>query len=190
MAKADKLSKSAKILLYASFFGHFAFGLLAPIYAIFVKNIGGSILDIGIAYAIFSIITGLFILVFSKTIFFQKNVRKIIILGYFLMAICYFLYIFIGNPMQLFFVQIILGIGIGILEIAWDSIFSVSLNEEQAIKNWSLWSGSTNIVLGISAIVGSIIISYFSFTLLFVLMVIFSIISALISFKLLGEKNK
>ena len=189
MGKADRLNKSSKVLLYASFFGHFAFGLLAPIYAIYVKNIGGSILDIGIAYAIFSIITGLFILFFSRTLFFQKNVRKMIIIGYFLMAICYFIYIFIGNPIQLFIVQIILGVGVGILEIAWDSIFSVSLSEEQAIKNWSIWSGSTNIVLGISAIIGSIIIFYFSFTLLFILMTIFSIISALISFKLLGEKK-
>ena len=52
---SSKMKRDPKILLKASLLGFFALGLLTPIYAIFVQNIGGDILDAGIAYALFSI---------------------------------------------------------------------------------------------------------------------------------------
>ena len=41
-------------------------GLLAPIYALYVENIGGNIVDAGIAWAIFSISMGVLLIVFGK----------------------------------------------------------------------------------------------------------------------------
>lgn len=183
------MREDSKILLKASLVGFFAIGLLTPIYAIFVQKIGGDVLDAGIAYAIFSISTGLFIITFGTSKFFSQNIRSLIVTGYILFAIGNLGYLFVQNPIHLFIVQLIFGIAYGILEPSWDSVFAAKLDEKQASKHWSLWSGSSNLILGIAALTGGFIVSIFSFKLLFVIMFIFSLISALISFKILRKFN-
>lgn len=184
-----KMNNRCKILLKASMSASFAMGLLAPLYALFVQKVGGSVLDIGFAYAIFAILTGLFIMIMGNSGFFMKHVRKMVPIGYALMTIAYINYIFVKNPTQLFISQAILGIATGMLEPSWDAVFSEKLSEKQEIKNWTMWSGSINIILGISAIIGSLIISNYSFKVLFILMSVFAAISAIISLGVLRDRK-
>ena len=58
------MKRGLKLLLEADGFVLFGFGLLAPIYAIFVEKIGGDVLDAGIAYAIYLFVLGIFIYLF------------------------------------------------------------------------------------------------------------------------------
>ncbi len=182
------LDSRAKILLYVSLIASFAIGLLGPIYAIFVEEIGGSILDAGIAYAIFSIFTGILIISFGSTKFFARNTRKIVVLGYFILALGNLGYLLVKSPIHLFIVQVVLGIAVGILEPAWDSIYAARLSEKQECKRWSLWSGSTYFLVGIAAIFGGFLASTFSFKILFLIMGALSVISAIISLAILKEK--
>ena len=102
------LDSRAKILLYVSLIASFAIGLLGPIYAIFVEEIGGSILDAGIAYAIFSIFTGILIISFGSTKFFARNTKKIVVIGYFILALGNLGYLLVKSPIHLFIVQVVL----------------------------------------------------------------------------------
>lgn len=186
MKKKFKLSKNSRVLLKSSFLIQAAAGLFAPLYAIFVGRIGGSILDVGIAYALFACLTGIFILITGMSNFFVKNVRKVIVLGYCLLALGYIGYLFVSKPWHLFIIQIILGIAIGVLDPSWDSLYALNLCQEDALKSWTIWTGCVYLIIGISALIGSFIVQKFSFTVLFSIMALFSILSAIISFKILG----
>ncbi|OGZ01344.1 MAG: hypothetical protein A2946_00800 [Candidatus Liptonbacteria bacterium RIFCSPLOWO2_01_FULL_53_13] len=182
------LSASGAILLRASLVMNFGVGLFAPIYALYVEKIGGSILDVGIAYAIFSIVTGTFIILFGTSAFFDRNVRKFVVAGYFLMGLTYLGYLLIESPLHLFIVQIFLGLTNGILEPAWDAVFSAGSNEAQEAKNWSLWSGGVSLIVGFSALLGSYI-AHYSFSAIFIIMSACAFISSAISAKILKGRS-
>lgn len=183
--KNISLSRDAKILLFCNFLGHFALGLLGPIYAIFVQHVGGDILEAGIAYAIYSISIGIFVFLFGTSKFFADRIRQMVVVGYSFLALGSLGYIFVQNTVQLFIIQIILGVAIGILDPSWSGIFSANMSEKKASKSWAIWSGSTNIVIGIAAILGGLIVTQFSFKTLFIIMFIFNIASAILSIRIL-----
>jgi MFS family permease len=176
--------KNSKILLKASIFSNFGFGLFAPISAIFVQKIGGSLLDIGFAYALYCIFTGIFVICFGNSKFYKKNIRKMVVFGYAFQSLCYLGYIFVSSPIHLFIVQIFLGMTAGILEPAWDAVFSAKQSEKEEGRSWVMWTGSINFVAGISAIIGSLIAS-FSFNLIFIIMAVCTAVSAIIASRIL-----
>jgi predicted MFS family arabinose efflux permease len=183
------IRKDSKILLISSFFAHFALGLLGPIYAIFVQGIGGDLLDAGIAYAIFSIFAGIFVILLGTSKFFAKHIRHMVVIGYALLSLSCLGYIFVQNHIQLFIVQTVLGIASGILEPSWDSLFSENMNAKNASKNWALWSGGASIMIGISAVVGSLIASKLSFQIMFIVMFIVSLVAMINSIKIIGKEK-
>lgn len=183
-----QVKKEALILLRASFLAIFAMGLFGPIYAIFVQEIGGDILDAGLAYAIFSIATGLFVLIFGTSKFFSENIRLMVVLGYVLWTVGYAGYFFVQSPTHLFLVQIILGVAGGILEPSWDSVYAAELREAEASYHWSLWSGGQSLITGAAAIIGSFIVANYSFRLLFLIMIAFNLFSVIVSLGVLKKK--
>lgn len=183
-----QMKKEALILLRANFLAIFAMGLFGPLYAIFVQEIGGDILDVGIAYAIFSIATGLFVLIVGTSKLFSSNIRFMVVFGYVLWTIGYAGYFFVQNPVHLFFVQIVLGIAGGILEPSWDSVYAAELGEAEASFHWSLWSGGQSLITGAAAFLGSFIVAHYSFGLLFMIMFVFNLLSAIVSLGVL-KKN-
>jgi len=183
------IRKDSKILLISSFFGHFALGLLGPIYALFVQNIGGDLLEAGIAYALFSIFAGIFVIIFGMSKFFEKHIRHMVVIGYALMSLSCLGYMLVTNSAQLFIVQILLGIASGILEPNWDSLFAEKMPAKDASKNWALWSGGASLMIGISAIVGSLIASKLSFQIMFVLMFMVSLGAMINSIRIIGKEK-
>lgn len=179
-----------KILLLASFLALLPTGLLGPIYAIFVKNIGGDVMEAGVAYGIFAITSGVFILTLGKSRFFRSHLREMVFLGYLLLAIGNAGYLLVKSPIHLFVVQIIVGLAGGILEPSWDGLFSANLTEERATSFWSLWAGGRDIITGIGAILGGILVAMFSFKLLFIVMAIFNVAATFASIQLLKKPAK
>ena len=73
------MKKELKILLTAYCFSTFAFSMLSPIYAIFVEEIGGGILEASYAIAIFTFISGLYPICNSSIFFFfNLNARLLL----------------------------------------------------------------------------------------------------------------
>ena len=60
------MKRILKLLLLADGWVSLALGMLGPIYALFVQDIGGDLLDASTAYFIFMITTGLAIFLISK----------------------------------------------------------------------------------------------------------------------------
>lgn len=163
------MTKLSKTLIKASFVGTFAEQMLLPIWSKLVDRVGGNILDAGIGFAIFSIITGFTVIVLGRTKWYEKNVNWMVFWGFAVAGIAEVSYIFVGNRWELYLVQSIVGVSVGLLNPAWDALYSED-EETSHSKKWSFWSGGVSFVIGVASIVGAFIVKRFGWTTLFVSM--------------------
>jgi MFS family permease len=162
-------SKRARLLLKVSFLVTFAESMLVPMYAAFTEKVGGSILDASIAYGLFSIATGLVIGVIGTRECFEKNTGRFLMVGFLGSVVCDLAYVFVQNKWQLFGAQVVAGLASGLIEPAWDALFTEGI-ETSSAKPWSVWAGGTHLLTGVAAFVGGLIAAWFSFTAMFITM--------------------
>ena len=162
-------SRQARLLLGISFLTTFAESMLVPIYAAFTEKVGGSILDAGIAFAVFSMATGGAVALLGTRSWFQHHIRGFLMLGFVTSAACDISYIFVSNKWELFGAQIVAGLATGLIEPTWDALFTDDI-EHSSAKHWSIWAGGTHLTTGVAALLGGLIVVKGSFTILFATM--------------------
>ncbi len=165
---AMEIGSKTRLLLAASFLGTAAESMLVPIYVPLAHRAGGSIIDTGIGLALFSITTGIFVTTVGVTQWFHNNIRKLLVVGFLLAGIADLGYIFVETRLQLFLVQSIVGLALGILNPAWDSIYSVT--REDPTRKWVIWTGGVNLATGLAALAGTYLVSHYSFNVVFIFM--------------------
>jgi MFS family permease len=176
----NSFSRQRRLLVVISLLTTFAESMLVPMYAVFTESVGGSILDAGIAFACFSMATGVFVSLVGTRPCFQNHVKTFLVLGFLGSAACDLSYIFVQNRWQLFGAQVIAGLATGLVEPAWDSLFTDAI-EDSSARHWSIWSGGTHLVAGVAALLGGVIVAYFSFKVLFVSMGIIDMFAAFLA---------
>jgi DHA1 family bicyclomycin/chloramphenicol resistance-like MFS transporter len=179
------MKKDLRVLLAASMFSNFAFGLFGPLYAVFAQMVGGDILAVSGAWAVFALVTGLLTIVFGKLGAMKVSKKAMVTIGYFVFGLGYLGYFFVEDTLGLFLVQVILGIGTAVIEPAWNAIYSISLEKGKESYQWSIWSGIVSIVVAVAAISGGFIVSIFGFKALFLIMFCFDVIAAFVTYKVL-----
>lgn len=100
------MHKQLKLFLIGNSFFVLAVGMLGPIYALFVKKVGGDALVAGTAWAVFMVISGLGVLIMGKIQDNLKRDKPMILIGYALQSLGLIGYYFVSNVAQLFIVQI------------------------------------------------------------------------------------
>ena len=91
------MHKQLRLFLMANSFFAFAAGMLGPIYALFVKQIGGDVLAASGAWATFMIVSGLGIFLMGKIQDKIKREKPVIIIGYSLQSLGFLGYFFVSN---------------------------------------------------------------------------------------------
>lgn len=180
------MKKGLKILLLADMWATLAIGMIGPIYAIFVEEIGGDVLDASWAYFAFMITSGVIMYLISHWEDRVKHKEKLVIIGYSLSAIGFLSYYFVNSQMSLIITQIILGLSEAILIPAYDAMYSGYLDKNKEASEWGDWESMRYIVTAISAIIGGYIVHAYNFKVLFLVMFgtsIFSIITSVWLFK-------
>lgn len=177
------MNKGYKILLTASLLSGFADNLIGSFYAIFVQKIGGSILDIGYSMTIFSIATGILIMLVGR-ISDKINKKFITVLGYLLFALGNFAYLFITHPYQLFALQIVFAIGAACLTAPLTVLFTEFISKKDAGLQWSLGAGGSRITTGLAVLSGTFILKFAGFEVLFITMAILGLIAVCIQMSL------
>lgn len=178
----NSLSRRARLLLQISFLTTFAESMLVPMYAAFTEKVGGSILDAGIAFAAFSIATGGVVALLGTRPWFQLHIKSFLVLGFFVSALCDLSYVFVANRWELFGAQVVAGLATGLIEPAWDSLFTDDI-EHSSAKHWSIWAGGTHLVAGVAALLGGVMVSCFSFTALFVAMSVIDTLAIVVAWR-------
>ena len=162
--------------------------MLGPIYAIFVRSIGGDILEAGAAWSIFMIISGVGIFFMGRI---ENKLRKdkfFMICGYSLICLGFLGYYFISNVTQLFIIQIVLGIGTMIVIPARDSFYTQYLEKGKFTSQWAAWESVAYITSGLGALIGAFIAKIFGFKYLFLIMFTMSFVGLILSMQL-NDKN-
>ena len=182
------MSFKYKILLVAGLLCNFGENLLGPFYAVFVEKIGGSVLTIGYSHTLYLISSGFLIIVIGK-LSDKLNKEWITILGYFLFMISALGYIFISHPWQLFILQIIASIGTACLASPLTSLMSHYINKKDEGFQWALSGGGEKIVIGLAVLVGTYLVKYFGFVVLFITIFIFDTIATILQLQLVINKS-
>jgi MFS family permease len=170
----SSFSRNVHLLLKISFLATFAESMLVPVYAAFTEKVGGSILDAGIAYAVFSLATGLVVALIGTRSWFQHHVKGVLMLGFLGSAACDISYVFVANRWQFFAAQVVAGLATGLIEPAWDSMYTDEI-EHSSAKHWSVWAGGSHMAAGLAALLGGAVAAYCSFEALFVTMALIDV---------------
>jgi len=172
------LNKALKVLLATNGLILFAAAMLGPIYALFVEEIGGNLLDASFAVAAFALAAGITTYISGRYADTLREGELIIVLGYLIMSIGFFLYLFVNSIWFLLVVQLLIGFGEAIYSPAFDAVYSRHMSNTFAGRQWSAWEMMNYFVAAAGALIGGYIAWTFGFTSLFVVMGALSLLSA------------
>jgi len=168
----------------------FAQGVFTPIYAFFVQNIGGGILETAWAISLFSIVTGITAMVIHHTKWSHRYRNECLWVGWLIWVFGLALYFYMQSFYMLFVSQALTGFGNALSEPAFDAEFSEQVAADPS-GGWSIFEGVTNIFYGVAAFLGGIIAKKFGFEVLIYFMVATAIISfcCIIWYLYVGKKR-
>lgn len=183
------LSNGAKILLITESIWTFGSGLFLPIFAIFSAQIGGDILDAGIAAALFLIATSA--LEWPIGHFLDRFKEKwFIVADYFLEGLIFIGYIFVDNKWELFALQILLGIANAIGDPAWESLYDKHTANKNSGKAWAASHMYVGYFTAIAILIGSTLVNFYGFKLVFLIGAVFSFAAGLMAMVLIKKGVK
>jgi hypothetical protein len=175
------MHKNIKILLVCSIFIHGGINLLAPIYAVFIKNIGGTIVDASATVGAYAIIKGVLYFIFRKQDQGRLSRKVMISGGYFLFGVGYVCYIFANATAHVFAIQALLALAEVIINPSWSAVIANALGKGKERGIYSDFYGYRSIFEGLAAISGGIMAMYLGFNTLFLLMATFAFMASLLS---------
>ena len=178
------MHKQLKILLPADSFYVLALGMLGPIYAVFVQQIGGNILEAGTAWALFMITSGVGIFLMGDIQDRIKNNKLFLVAGYLMRSLGFLGYYFVSNLVQMFLLQVFLGLTTITIMPASYSFYSKHVEKKNLASQWAAWQGIWDGGQGIAALIGSVIAAFYGFKTLFLVMFSISLMSFVISINL------
>ena len=176
--KKHFFNKSLRILLVTNGLILIAAAMIGPIYAVFVENIGGDLLDASIAGGLFALTAGLVTLFSGKLSDRIRHSEIIMILGYALIGTGFFLYQYVDSILFLFAIQVMIGLGNAIYSPAFDKLYSAHLDSKKAGTEWAAWESMNYFTTAFGALVGGVIVTVFGFNAIFLIMAALSYISA------------
>ena len=169
------LSPRERNLLLGANLWYFGEGMLGPLFAVFAQRVGGNILDVTSAWAIFLVVTGVSIIFVGRFSDAAARRRKhgreyVLILGCALNTICTFGYLFVSGPTGLFIVQAGLGFTLALSSPTWLALYGDADTRLKSGLRWSLTSGTEKFVSAGAVLLGGYIVTHYSFATLFLIM--------------------
>ncbi len=168
-----KLNKIIRFLIYSDLVFYTGWGLLSPIFAIFIINsiAGGTAFVVGIASAINLIIRSVVRIPFGMAVDSNKDHKKaylFMVLGLFISALIPFGYIYAKLPWHIYVLQGILGISLAMSTSGWTGIFTRHMDKGKESTEWGIDAVAVGLGPGIAGAVGGLAVTYFSFNLVFI----------------------
>lgn len=169
-AKKILFNQALRILLSTNAMILLSSAMLGPIYAIFVEKVGGDLMDASIAGSIFAFSAGITTLISGRYSDKIKENELIVVLGYSIMGVGFFLYSWVDSVIFLFIVQAIIGFGEAIYSPAFDAVYSKHLDGNRSGRQWGAWESTNYFTAGTGAVIGGTLVTFFGFHTLFILM--------------------
>jgi len=138
-----KINKIVKYLILADIAFWTGWGLITPIFAIFIVDriVGGSALVVGIATAVYWLMRSLLVFPFGVMLDKYKGERDdylFLVAGDFIIAVTLFGYVFATQPWHIYLFQGFCGIGMAMSLAGWRAIFTKNIDKGKEATEWSL----------------------------------------------------
>jgi predicted MFS family arabinose efflux permease len=175
-----KPNKLFKILVASYAISTFAEGIITPIYAIFVQKIGGDILEATGAVATFLIVSGVATIVIHRTKWSQRNRKMLMIVGWLVWVLGIAMYLIISDLITLFLAQVLIALGNATANPAFDAELDDHTDEKIKSYEWGLFEALQDILSGIAAIAGGLVVTFLGFQTLIYCMIAAATLSFLL----------
>ena len=179
------INKVIKTLIFSDVLLLTGFGFIAPIFAIFIiqRIQGGNAEVAGFAMAFYWITRSVIQIPFGKYLdknHGEKDDLLFIIVGFSLLSLVAFAYIFCYLPWHIYVLNAIYGLGIAMNIAGWGATFTRHIDKGKEAYEWSMRSTLIGIGAGVSGALSGIIATEFGFTALFITVGIFALAGALL----------
>jgi MFS family permease len=176
---------SLRYLLISNYINLFGFALFSPLYALFAFRIGAGAFETGIAWALYTGIAGITIIIFGLFEDHLKQKRKLVMFAYFWLSVGALSFLLVKSTTSLYVVQAFNAIGSGMLSPAWKATFSHYQDKGKEASEWSLFDGGNMLCTAAAALLGGYLVKLYGFHIIFILMFAIQFVAALVSIKLL-----
>lgn len=188
------INKIVGVLIFSDFFLNLGWGLLSPIFAIFIlENIAkdpSRAAEIAGFSALFYWITKSFLEIPIGRYLDEKHGEKddfwFMTIGLFVVALVPIGYLFATEPWHIYLFQILHAIGMAMALPSWLAIFTRHIDKGKEAFEWSMETTSIGAGAGIAGGVGGVIASILGFKILFIFVSILTLVAAIL---LLFVKN-
>jgi len=179
------INKVIKILVYSDLLFFTGWGLVTPIFAIFIieKIQGGNVLVAGIASAFFWVFRSL--LRIPMGIYLDKTQGEkddiwFIVLGFSIAGLVPFGFLISFLPWHIYLLQAFYGLGIALNTSGWAAIFTRHIDKGKESTEWGLDATAIGIGGGLAGAIGGFLVSKFGFGPIFVVVGILGLAGALL----------
>lgn len=162
-----------------------AAGMLAPLFALFIEGyiVGGDELVVSVATGIYLISRSLVqipVAAFIDKIKGEKDDYALMIVFSILMALIPLLYLIIKTPLQLYLIQVLLGLFTAITYPSYMAIFTRHVDKNKEGTEWGIYYTLTDLGGAALAFLGGYVASLYGFTHLIILVSALSLLGALV----------
>lgn len=178
-----KINKVIKTLISSDFVLQSGWGLIGPIFAIFLtKQIqGGNLQTIGTAAAVYwiskSIIQPFMAHQMDKN-HGEKDDFLFLVIGSYVANLVPLGYLFSSQPWHIYCLEFIHGVAMAAAVPSWSAIFTRHIDKGREAFSWSIESTGIGFAAGISGAAGAWLAGIFGFKIVFILACIFGLISS------------
>lgn len=177
------INKIIRTLIGADLIFLSAFGLITPIFAVFITEQikGGDVKVVGFAAAIYWILKSILQIPIGKFLDKKKGERDdlyFLILGYFIVALVPFGYIFSFLPWHIYVLEGIYALGMAMALPSWCAMFTRHIDKGKEAFEWSLESTAYSFGIGVTGAIGGILVSKLGFNAVFVMVGLIALLGA------------
>lgn len=183
------MNRALKYLMLGSYLWIFGEGLLGPLYAVFAQRVGGDVLALSAAYALYLIIAGVLIAIVGKYSD-SHGKASLLVAGYALNTVATFGYLLVDSTAGLFAVQALLGVALALANPTWFALVSERLDREHEGEEWGISDGGNKIAMGVALLLGGVVVELFGFRTLFLLMGSVQLAATVSQLSLLGADRR
>lgn len=183
------INKVIRFLIYSDLFLNSAWGLLGPVFAIFivqnitVGNAAEGAKVAGFAALFYWIIKSILQIPLSKS--FDKRTGErddfwFMVFGLLIAGLSPFGFLISSLPWHIYLFQIVHAIGMAMFIPSWNAIFTRQIDKDKIAFEWGLDSTFAGFGLGITGAIGGLLAAFFGFKVIFILAGTLTIFSALL----------
>jgi len=196
------INKIIKVLIISDFFFNLGWGLMGPLFAIFIiqnitmGNIAESAKVAGFASFFYWVTKSLLQIPIGNYLdknHGEKDDYQFLFIGTIMMAFVPLGYLLATQAWHIYLLQIFYGVGAAVAIPPFAAIFTRHIDKGREALAWSIYSTFLGIAVGIAGGIGGIMVSIFGFQYVFIFVSLFTIFSDILLFIIkddISPKNK